>query len=242
MPRQDWFDDDTLSRDRRDERNYFGDYRSGDFGGRERGHGGGAFFESGRDERGSNRGRGDFGGRDRPIGGWGGLMGDENRSRSRGRLRDRDFAERSRSERDYGSDDYNDNAIPLDETERLIASNKVEGTPVYGRRRERLGSIYNFMVDKYDGEVVYAVLRHGGFFGLGERYYPLQWSDLTYDTRLGGYRVGFEEEDLERFDSFDSEGRMYSRQRGDREGHREFHRERSSRGRERERGNRYSPW
>jgi hypothetical protein len=34
-----------------------------------------------------------------------------------------------------------------DETDRLISSNKVEGTAVYNRQGERLGSIYNFMVD-----------------------------------------------------------------------------------------------
>ena len=33
------------------------------------------------------------------------------------------------------------------ETNRLIASNKVEGTAVYDRTGNRLGSVYNFMVD-----------------------------------------------------------------------------------------------
>ena len=36
-----------------------------------------------------------------------------------------------------------------EETDRLIASNKVDGTAVYDRQGERLGSIYNFMVDKH---------------------------------------------------------------------------------------------
>ncbi|TCU51859.1 PRC-barrel domain protein [Novosphingobium sp. PhB57] len=41
-----------------------------------------------------------------------------------------------------------DNQVATDETNRLIASNKVEGTSVYNRSGEKLGSIYNFMVDK----------------------------------------------------------------------------------------------
>ena len=69
-----------------------------------------------------------------------------------------------------------------DETDRLIASNKVEGTAVYNRQGERLGSIYNFMVDKRSGQVEYAVLSFGGFLGIGEDYYPLPWKALTYDT------------------------------------------------------------
>ncbi|HEY0325677.1 MAG TPA: PRC-barrel domain-containing protein, partial [Allosphingosinicella sp.] len=47
--------------------------------------------------------------------------------------------------------------MPINETDRLIASNKVEGTAVYGLDGDRLGSIYNFMVDKHSGKVEYAV-------------------------------------------------------------------------------------
>src|ERR1700732_269930 len=35
--------------------------------------------------------------------------------------------------------------VAIDETKRLIASNKVEGTPVYNRDGEQLGNVYNFM-------------------------------------------------------------------------------------------------
>ena len=48
--------------------------------------------------------------------------------------------------------------VAIDETKRLIASNKVEGTPVYKRDGEQLGNVYNFMVDKYSGQVAYAVM------------------------------------------------------------------------------------
>ena len=89
------------------------------------------------------------------------------------------FRSEGRGQRGYGPDDYNRKGIPTDETERLISSNKVEGTPVYDRNGERLGSIQNFMVDKFRGKVVYAVLKHSsGFLGLDERYYPLDWDQL----------------------------------------------------------------
>ena len=70
----------------------------------------------------------------------------------------------------------------IDETHRLIASNKVEGTAVYNRQGEKLGSVYNFMVDKRSGKVEYAVMSFGGFLGMGDSYHPLPWSVLTYDT------------------------------------------------------------
>ena len=106
------------------------------------------------------------------------------------------------SERGYGPDDHR-GGLPTDETGHLIASNKVEGTTVYGRDGERLGHIYNFMVDKFSGRVEYAVMVYGGFMGLGERYYPLPWRVLSYDTRAGGYRIDMSRNDLKSAPSFD---------------------------------------
>lgn len=88
------------------------------------------------------------------------------------------------------------NDIATEETEALIASNKVEGTTVYDEDGEKLGSIYNFMVDKFSGQVEYAVLQFGGVFGLGSDYYPLPWEKLSYDTDKGGYVVDIDKETL----------------------------------------------
>lgn len=106
----------------------------------------------------------------------------------------------------YG--DSGERGVPRNETERLIASDKVEGTPVYGRDREELGSIHNFMVEKRSGKARYAVMKtSSGFLGLDERYYPLDWDELTYDTRLDGYHVDMSKDELKRRRSFDSSGR-----------------------------------
>jgi sporulation protein YlmC with PRC-barrel domain len=86
--------------------------------------------------------------------------------------------------------------IAIEETASLIASDKVEGTAVYNREGERLGSIANFMVDKVSGTVRYAVLSFGGFLGLGQDHYPLPWSMLAYDTGMGGYVVDLDKEML----------------------------------------------
>lgn len=79
--------------------------------------------------------------------------------------------------------------VATDETRRLIASSKVEGTAVYDRAGESIGTVMNFMVDKVSGQVAYVVLAFGGFLGFGEAHHPLPWRSLTYDTRLGGYVV-----------------------------------------------------
>src|ERR1700722_18758988 len=77
--------------------------------------------------------------------------------------------------------------IETDETDVLIASNKVEGTAVYNPGGDKLGSIYNFMVDKESGQVEYAVLQFGGILGLGSDHYPVPWAALEYDEEQGGY-------------------------------------------------------
>jgi hypothetical protein len=87
--------------------------------------------------------------------------------------------------------------IETDETEFLIASNKVEGTAVYNPEGDKLGSIYNFMVDKESGQVEYAVLQFGGFLGMGSDYYPVPWPALEYDEEQGGYVIDVDKEFLE---------------------------------------------
>ena len=90
----------------------------------------------------------------------------------------------------------NNNTV-TDETDRLIASNKVEGTAVYSRDGDKLGSIYNFMVDKRSGKAEYAVMSFGGFLGMGNDYHPLPWDQLTYDSDKGGYIVNLTKEQLQ---------------------------------------------
>ena len=110
--------------------------------------------------------------------------------------------------------------LSVDETNRLIASDKVEGTAVYNHAGERLGTIQNFMVEKRSGKVEYAVLRFGGIFGLGSDYYPLPWEMLTYDPAQGGYVVNIDKALLEKAphypaDSSPSYNDAYGRQVND---------------------------
>jgi hypothetical protein len=93
--------------------------------------------------------------------------------------------------------------VATDETGRLISSSKVEGTAVYNRQGERLGTVASFMVDKRSGQVAYAVMSFGGFLGLGKRCHPLPWHVLTYDTGRGGYVVDFDKERLTGAPSFE---------------------------------------
>ena len=82
-------------------------------------------------------------------------------------------------------------------SDRLIASDRVEGTAVYDHDGNRLGTIENFMVGKRSGRVEYAVLSFGGFMGMNQRHYPIPWDQLDYDQNENGYVVDITEDDLE---------------------------------------------
>ena len=71
----------------------------------------------------------------------------------------------------------------------LIESDRVEGTAVYDRNDNHIGSIERLMIEKKTGKVAYTVMSFGGFLGIGEEEHTIPWNKLDYDTRLGGFRT-----------------------------------------------------
>jgi sporulation protein YlmC with PRC-barrel domain len=86
---------------------------------------------------------------------------------------------------------------PKDTGGHAIAASQVNGANVYNMAGEKLGSVYDVILDKVSGKAEYAVLSFGGFLGIGDKYHPLPWHQLTYDTSLGGYIVDLERNRLE---------------------------------------------
>jgi hypothetical protein len=84
----------------------------------------------------------------------------------------------------------------------LIAADRVRGTEVHNAKDGRLGDIDSILIDKASGQVAYVVMSFGGFLGIGERYHPLPWHVLSYDTAIGGYRVDLDRAALEAAPAF----------------------------------------
>src|SRR3954454_9690857 len=76
----------------------------------------------------------------------------------------------------------------------LIASDRVEGTPVRRTNGEKIGTIERLMIDKLSGNVAYAVLSFGGFLGMGQKHLPIPWTRLPCDRTLGTYQLDLTEE------------------------------------------------
>ena len=80
----------------------------------------------------------------------------------------------------------------------LITASRVKGTPVFDRAGERIGHVEDLSIDKASGQVRYALLAFGGFLGVGDRFHPLPWSALAYDTGRSGYVASLDKPELEK--------------------------------------------
>ena len=89
-----------------------------------------------------------------------------------------------------------------DAAHELISSRRVEGTKVYNREGEKLGTIRTVMIEKRSGQVRYAVLSFGGFLGIAEVAHPVPWETLTYDVERDGYVMDATREQLENAPTF----------------------------------------
>lgn len=87
----------------------------------------------------------------------------------------------------------------------LIPAGRVNGTAIYNREGEKLGSVEDVAIDKVSGRVAYAILSFGGFLGMGERYHPVPWNLLTYDVERRGYVIPCDKAQLEAAPTIDTE-------------------------------------
>lgn len=79
----------------------------------------------------------------------------------------------------------------------LISSDRVEGTKVFDRAGNGIGTIKSVVIDKVSGRVAYAVAEFGGFAGLGGHEYTIPWATLDYDPEKRGFRTDLTKERLE---------------------------------------------
>jgi hypothetical protein len=86
----------------------------------------------------------------------------------------------------------------------MIAASKVKGIHVFNTSGDALGSVHELMLEKKSGQLAYAVVSFGGFLGIGQKYHPLPWSELTYSNQFGGFVVDLERILLEDAPVFDA--------------------------------------
>lgn len=78
-----------------------------------------------------------------------------------------------------------------------IRAKKVLGKNVEDASGHKIGAIEDVVLDKNSNSIMFAVVRFGGFLGMGEKYHPLPWSGLVYDDEHESYVVRYTKEELE---------------------------------------------
>lgn len=75
----------------------------------------------------------------------------------------------------------------------IIESDRIEGTAVYDRTYDRIGTIKRLLIEKVSGRVVFVDVIFGGFLGIGSHHVTIPWDKLAFDTELEGYRTDLTE-------------------------------------------------
>jgi sporulation protein YlmC with PRC-barrel domain len=76
----------------------------------------------------------------------------------------------------------------------IVRGKDLLGLKVYGENNDKLGDIQDLVIDPTQGKIRYAVLSFGGFLGMGDKYFAVPWSDLTFVSK-GLTRIGTKKED-----------------------------------------------
>jgi len=80
---------------------------------------------------------------------------------------------------------------------RLISSDRVEGTEIFDRDGQKVGTVRKMMIDKQSGQVRNVIIGYGGLFGMGEDFYPMPWKALEYNEDKNGYVLGIDRDRLD---------------------------------------------
>ncbi len=95
----------------------------------------------------------------------------------------------------------------------LIASDRVEGTPVRRPDGETIGEITRLMIEKKSGRVAYVVMTVSSLLGLSEQHVTLPWGTLHYNPDLDAYELDLSDEQLRESPARDAEGQEAAVQR-----------------------------
>lgn len=77
------------------------------------------------------------------------------------------------------------------------------GMAVQDPQGEKLGSINDVTFDNTTGRVAYAVLGAGGVLGVGEKFYAIPWTALTFNAGANALILNVDKDKLKTAPSFD---------------------------------------
>lgn len=85
----------------------------------------------------------------------------------------------------------------------IMAAETLQGDKVVNSAGETLGEISDIMIDVPSGTVAYAVLKFGGWMGLGDKLFAIPWAALTLDADRKCFVLDADKERLRKAPGFD---------------------------------------
>lgn len=87
----------------------------------------------------------------------------------------------------------------------VMAADTLEGDKVVNARGEDLGTIEDIMIDVQRGRVAYAVMKCGGFLGMGDKLFAIPWDALTLDANRHCFVLDADRERFQKAPGFDKQ-------------------------------------
>ena len=89
--------------------------------------------------------------------------------------------------------------------EHFLLASDLKGNRVVNKNAEDLGTLEDYMIDLQNGRIAYAVLSFGGWFGMGNKLFPIPWSALTMQLYDNNMRIilNVDKEVLQKAQGFD---------------------------------------
>jgi PRC-barrel domain len=95
-------------------------------------------------------------------------------------------------------------AVPVEEMEGAISIDSAVGADVRNLQDEKLGDIEDVVLSR-EGNIEYALISRGGFFGLGQEYVPVSWESLQAVPTLDTFVLDVPEDVMEEAPRIDRE-------------------------------------
>jgi sporulation protein YlmC with PRC-barrel domain len=88
---------------------------------------------------------------------------------------------------------------------KILSTSTISGKKVINNTGQDLGDIKDFMIDTETGQIVYAVLSFGGFFGMGDKLFAIPFNALELDMQKERFKLDVNKEMLENAPGFDED-------------------------------------
>lgn len=88
-------------------------------------------------------------------------------------------------------------------SDQIVRTADVINKSVTSPEGEGLGKIEEIVLDKVSGECRYVVLSFGGILGIGDKFFAIPWSKISYNPQNEGFSLSIDKEKLKHAPGFD---------------------------------------